>query len=154
MINDNDKICLENVIMYRDKFHYTKMNEVMEKFLLEVSHMVSEPGTDVMYALNNTPMDEMMDVTFYMTVKENRPILKDGFTFQSYFYIDNMISKSLSGDFEKNTEQVYFALLSYMKIYELEQVTSVYHCIGKDGIMPYMIIKIGVSEKEVEDNNG
>ncbi|NLM35634.1 MAG: DUF5085 family protein [Clostridiales bacterium] len=147
MINNQDSIRYRNVLSRKYRFHYSDMNKAIEDFMEKLSELKATGKGPFFYSLNNVPMDEIMNVEFFMPVREDYVDTKDIMEFHSYFSIENMISHSIYDKVEQNTELVYRLLLDYIEENELQQVTPIFHVMSGDRSFPYIFIKIGVSEK-------
>lgn len=147
MLNNQDSIRYRNVLSKKYRFHYKDMEKAIEDFMTKVSELKATVKGPLLYSLNNLPMDEMMNVEFFMPVKEDFIDTKEIMDFHSYYNIENMISQSLYNNVEQNTELVYRIMLDYIEEHDLEQVTPIFHVMSGDRSFPYVFIKIGVSEK-------
>lgn len=144
MVNPNDSIRYTNVISRKYSFHYDDMELGMKDFINDImKHNVSLKGP-LFYSINNIPMDKIINVEFFMPIKEDKVTLMEDMSFHSYFSIENMISYSLYSNFETDTELVYRILIDYMKENKLNQVTPIFHVISGDRTLQYAFIKIGV----------
>lgn len=148
MVNPNDSIRFRNVISKRYKLYNKDIAEVMEAFLTEVSKININIKGPLFYSINDVPNNDIMEMEFFIPIKEDKAEVYDDMDFHSYFSIENMISESIFHDFEKNTEITYTILNEYLKQNKLIQVTPIFHVISGDQTLQYAFIKIGVSENE------
>lgn len=148
MVNPNDSIRFRNVISKRYKLYNKDIAEVMEAFLTEVSKININIKGPLFYSINDVPNNDIMEMEFFISIKEDKAEVYDDMDFHSYFSIENMISESIFEDFEKNTEITYAILNKYLKQNKLIQVTPIFHVISGDQTLQYALIKIGVSENE------
>lgn len=128
MINNQDSIRYRNVLSRKYRFHYSDMNKAIEDFMEKLSELKATGKGPFFYSLNNVPMDEIMNVEFFMPVREDYVDTKDIMEFHSYFSIENMISHSIYDKVEQNTELVYRLLLDYIEENELQRGDSYISC--------------------------
>ncbi|THF73930.1 DUF5085 family protein [Cohnella fermenti] len=147
MVNPSDSIRHTNVLSKRYRFHYTEMERALEQFTSEVDRLQASPKAPLFYSLNNVPMDEFMNVEFFLPVQEDRVDVRDDMIFHSYFSVEDMISCSIHTHIEAYTEVAYRILLEYIKQKELLQATPVFHVLSGDRTLPYLSLKIGVQPK-------
>ncbi|WP_455717728.1 DUF5085 family protein [Anaerosporobacter sp.] len=143
MIRLMDSIRYQNVVAKNYYFHYSNMIEVLEDFytMLEENHL--HPKGSLFYAMHNIPLDENMETTFFMPIREYEiPDIKN-VTFYSYYDIEEMVSTIVYEDPMTHMEEGYGRLVYYMKKNNLKQVTPIYHVIKGDKQFPYVEIKIG-----------
>ncbi|WP_243291286.1 DUF5085 family protein [Bacillus sp. FJAT-47783] len=145
MINPKDSIRYTNVVSKKYRFHYKDIDEIMKQFLNEVvQHEVTIKGP-LFYSMNNVPMDEIVNVEFFMPINEDVIEMKKDMYFHSYYAIENMYSIYLYNHFEKDTEIAYSMLLNAIEQSNVNQVTPFFHVISGDETFQYVSIKVGVS---------
>ncbi|MDX8360754.1 DUF5085 family protein [Cytobacillus sp. IB215316] len=151
MINHNDSIRCTNVISRKYRFHYKEMEAALSDFTNDVVKLNATIKGPLFYSLNNIPKDEIMNVEFFMPVKEDKVDIYDDMLFQSYFNIENTISICIHNEFETNTEVGYKILFDYMEQKHLRQVTPIFHVMSGDQTMQYVFIKIGVTQEDIKE---
>lgn len=143
MINLCDSIRYQNVVAKNYYFHYSNMTEVVKDFysMLKQNHL--HPKGSLFYAMHNVPLDENMEITFFMPIREYEiPDIKN-VTFYSYYDIEGMMSTVVYDDPMTHMEEGYGRLVYYMQEHNLKQVTPIYHVIKGDKEFSYVEIKIG-----------
>lgn len=150
MVIAQDSIKHRNVLSRKYRFHYKEFKKYMEHFLNDVFTLKVEIKGPLFYSLHNIPTDEMMNVEFYMPVVQDSVTELQDMNFHSYFSIDNMISTLDLVNEEASTEVSYTKLLHYIEQNHLTQATPIFHIISGDQSLQYVLIKIGVSEKDME----
>ncbi len=100
------------------------------------------------YALKNIPSDENMYVELFMPVNEDKIPASETLQFRSYYYVDEMLMKRYTGDYEKLTEQVYGEMLLYMEDNNLNLASPIYHVFSGDESLQYVEVKIAVFNEE------
>jgi hypothetical protein len=154
MVNPNDSIRFTNVISRKYRFHYNDMQKALEDFINDVMKLNVILKGPLFYSINNVPIDELLNVEFFTSVKNDKVSLMEDMSFHSYFSIENMISYCLFSNFESNTEVAYRILIDYMEQNNLKQVTPIFHVLSGNHTMQYAFIKIGVSNDSNKNNNG
>ncbi|NQL66433.1 DUF5085 family protein [Streptococcus suis] len=145
-----DKITHQNVVRKRETFHYLQFEEHFQTFIegiVDAGYTIKGP---VFYSLNNTPLDEMVDIEFFLPIAEGIFSLAD-YRFSSYFIVGSLIKTRVLGDFNIMTERAYALLLLSLEENNLEINTPFYHVIPSDGSR-YVEIFLGYThEAEVEE---
>ncbi|MBR1691925.1 MAG: DUF5085 family protein, partial [Lachnospiraceae bacterium] len=118
------------------------IGENLKLFLKEVRSLGAHPNGPVFYALNNVPKDKRMKVEFFLPVKEEISTT-GGMKFHSYYSVEQMMSMRVLGNFEQKVEEAYSAMLQYMQMQGLEQLTPPYHILDRVGDQYFLTIKIG-----------
>lgn len=144
MINPADSIRYTNVLSRKYRFHYKDMYEAMEDFLKDIGSLQVDVNGPLFYSLNNVPLDEVMNVEFFIPVVQSNLPNVDDMLFHSYFSIENMVSLNVVDHLETNTEIAYKLLFEYMEEKKKTQVTPIFHILSGDDSLQYMAIKIGV----------
>lgn len=147
MINPHDSIKLTNVVSRKYHFHYKDMELSIADFINDLVKLGVTIKGPLVYSLHNVPMDEMMNVEFYMPIEEDHVQIPDNMSFQSYFLIDNMISTVDLVNEEASTEAAYAKLINYIEENHLQQATPIFHVVSGDQTLQYVFIKIGVWNK-------
>lgn len=143
MINLMESIRYQNVVSKNYYFHYSNMTAVLEDFytMLELNNLHFKGP--LFYAMHNIPLDENMETTFFMPIREYEiPDIKN-VTFYSYYDIEGMMSTIVYDDPMTHMEEEYGRLVYYMQKNNMKQVTPIYHVIKGDKQFPYVEIKIG-----------
>lgn len=146
-----EKIAYQNVISSRKKFHYSEMEEEFKKFFSEIVEEGYTLKGPFFYSLNNTPMDEMVDIEMFFPIYENQFMNTEkisNFQFHSYFEIGPVFKGIVAEDFENRTEQIYAELLYTLEANDLEINTPFFHVPAKDG-SKYMYIYLGYRRLEL-----
>jgi hypothetical protein len=151
MINPNDALRYSNVISYKCKFHFQEFDKYLTGFLNEIAACKATIEGPLFYSLNNVPMNEEMDVEFFIQVQDDYIQVPDGFFFHSYYSIENMISMFSFVEVENMTTGVYSALLIYIEENGLQLSTPIFHILSGDEQFHYVHIKMGVMAKNLED---
>ena len=145
MINPNDTIRHTNVVARKYRFHYKDFDENLTDFMNDIVAQNLTIKGPLFYSINNVPMDEIMNVEFFMPIHEDRVEGMENTYFHSYFNIENMISICVHTNVEVNTEVGYRLLLDYMETKHLQQVTPVFHILSGDRTFQYVFIKMGTA---------
>lgn len=151
MVNPKDSIKYTSVISRKYRFYYKDMEQYLSNFMNDVMKLKVTIKGPLFYSLNNVPMDEIMNVEFFMPVDEDYVNVPEDMHFHSYFFIDKMISTCDLADHEASTETAYGELLHYMESHYLRQTTPIYHIVSGDRSLPYLFIKIGFSPQSMEE---
>ncbi|SFE78724.1 protein of unknown function [Bacillus sp. OV194] len=96
------------------------------------------------YALKNILTDENMYIELFMPVHEDKIPSSESLTFRSYYYVDEMLMKRFTGNYETLTEFVYAELFQYMVDNNLNLASPIYHIFGGDESIQYVDVKISV----------
>lgn len=147
MIFLNDCIRYERVLSKSYEFYYKELGKNLNSFLTEVKELGAHPNGPVFYTLNNVPRDEQMKVEFFIPVKEDAGT-SGTMKFHSYYSVEQMMSTRILNDFEQKTEEAYSAMLQFMQVQDMEQITPPYHIIDRAGEKQFVTIKIGYLRKE------
>lgn len=148
-----EKIAYQNVISFREKFQYNQMEDKFKKFIskiVEANYTLKGP---FFYSLNNTPMDEIVDIEMFFPVyqKQFKNVKNlENFRFHSYFEIGPVFKGIVTGDFENQTERIYAELLDTLATNHLEINTPFFHVTAQDGAK-YMYICLGYVSQELLD---
>lgn len=143
MINLWDSIRYQNVVSKNYYFHYSNMENVLDDFYTMLKKNGLHPNGPLFYAMHNMPIDEKMEITVFMPIKEYGIGDIKNVTFYSYFAIEEMISTVVYKDPVTHMEEGYARLVYYMQQHNLRQVTPIYHIIKGDKQFQYIEIKIG-----------
>lgn len=145
MINSNDAIRYTNVVSKKYRFHYLDMKEVIEDFLQSIARQKLTIKGPLFYSINNVPLDEWVVGELFMPIKEDEIMREDNLSFQSYFYIESMVSHCLFTRFEEFTQVSYRILLDFIEHQGLTQTTPIFHVLSGDETLQYVFIKIGTA---------
>ncbi|MGG0293083.1 DUF5085 family protein [Bacillus pacificus] len=148
MIIEGQSIAYTNVVSKEYYFHYEDMEEVIEHFMSEIATANLTVKGPMFYALKNIPSDENMYVELFMPVNEDKIPASETLQFRSYYYVDEMLMKRYTGDYEKLTEQVYGEMLQYMEDNNLNLASPIYHVFSGDESLQYVEVKIAVFNEE------
>lgn len=140
MIRTKDYIRCENVLSSRCAFHYSEMRKQIEKFLFEVEKTGARKKGPFMYALTNIPYAEVVNIEFFMPIYEEKISCQE-LQFHTYYSVEQMLSTYVFGNYENQMEMAYSALIEFMKQYQLEAVTPIYHVVDKE--QRYIKVMIG-----------
>ncbi|MGE6619692.1 DUF5085 family protein [Bacillus mycoides] len=148
MIIEGQSIAYTNVVSKEYYFHYEDMEEAIEHFMSEIVTANLTIKGPMFYALKNIPSDENMYVELFMPVNEDKIPASETLQFRSYYYVDEMLMKRYTGDYEKLTEQVYGEMLQYMEDNNLNLASPIYHVFSGDESLQYVEVKIAVFNEE------
>lgn len=144
MINPKDYIRYINVVSRKYRSHYQDFDDALKDFVEElVSINVTLKGP-LFYSINNVPMEEMVNLEFFMPIEEDS-IIQEDLQFHSYYSIEDMVSITIYNNIKQETEIAYKLLLEYIEENQLQQATPIYHIISGDDEFQYMMIKIGIA---------
>lgn len=124
------------------------MKEAIEDFMSEISKVNLTIKGPMFYALKNIPSDGNMYIELFMPVNEDKIPMSETLQFRSYYYVDEMLMKRYTGDYEKLTEQVYGEMLQYMEDNNLNLASPIYHVFSGDESLQYVEVKIAVFNEE------
>ncbi|MEE8737734.1 MAG: DUF5085 family protein [Bifidobacterium sp.] len=144
-----EKISYQNVVSVRTGFHYTDMQHEYAMFVDQIAQAGYTLKGPFFYSLNNTPLDEMVDIEQFLPVYEHQPARTSetsGLRFQSYFEIGPVFRGTVVKDFERQTERVYAELLETLATNHLEMNTPFFHVAPQDGA-PYMHVYLGYTHQ-------
>ena len=147
MINPHDTIKLTNVISRKYRFYYRDFEKYLKDFIDDVASLQVTVKGPLVYSLHNVPLDEMMNVEFFMPVEQEKVEIIADMNFHSYFFIDSMISTIDLSNAEASTEVAYASLFHYMEEYQLRQATPIFHVVSGDHTLQYTTIKIGTAKE-------
>lgn len=148
-VREVEKIAHQNVVRKRVTFHYLEFEQHFQTFIegiVDAGYTIKGP---VFYSLNNTPLDEMVDIEFFLPIAEGIFSLS-GYRFSSYFIVESLIKTRVMGNFNIMTERAYALLLVSLEENDLEINTPFYHVIPSDG-SSYVEIFLGYTQKAVEE---
>ena len=151
MINPHDAIKLTNVVSRKYRFYYRDLERYLAEFIQDIFSLNLTIKGPLIYSLHNVPMDEMMNVEFYMPVAQDRVETPPDMDFHSYFFIGPMISTVDLVNSEASMEAAYASLFHYMEQNHLRQVTPIFHVASGDETLQYMTVKIGAAKKDIEE---
>lgn len=146
MIKIDESIRFQNVLSYHTSFHYRDMQKELERFYTLIDELKLKKEGPLFYALYNVPKDEIMDVDFFMPIREM--VTETGeLMFHSYYSVENMMATYVFGDYENQMEGAYASLLAFLEQSKLETTTPFYHLIDKD----YVKLMLGYGRVSVEE---
>lgn len=148
MLIEKQSIAYTNVVSREYIFHYPDMKEAIEDFMSEISKVNLTIKGPMFYALKNIPSDGNMYIELFMPVNEDKIPISETLQFRSYYYVDEMLMKRYTGDYEKLTEQVYGEMLQYMEDNNLNLASPIYHVFSGDESLQYVEVKIAVFNEE------
>ncbi len=148
MIGENQSIAYSNVVSKEYYFHYSEMERVIEDLLSEIAEANLTIKGPLFYALKNIPKDENMYIELFMPVQEDKIPSSKSLRFRSYYYVDEMLMKRFTGNYEALTEFVYAELFQYMVDNNLNLASPIYHIFGGDESIQYVDVKISVFSEE------
>lgn len=137
-------ISFQNVVKKRMKFHYSQMEANLDQFISGIVESGYNLEGPFFYSLNNTPLDEIMDVEMFMPIS-NTICNLDGYEFSSYFEIENLLKTVVKGNFYTMTEQGFAKLMISLEENDFDIVTPFYHFFPKDGLN-YLELLVGYSD--------
>lgn len=154
MVIENDFMMYKNVVSHTYYLHYSKFNDALEDFNHKLVLAHCEINGPFFYALHNMPFDEHMLIDVYIPVVS--PILPGtaDLNFQSYFYIDNMLTTRVKGNFEIATEYSYEELLLHAAENNYELNSPIFHIFRDDGDRQWVDIKVKVVLAEDQQEEG
>ncbi|MCQ6265140.1 DUF5085 family protein [Fictibacillus sp. WQ 8-8] len=148
MIGEDQSIAYSNVVSKEYYFHYSEMERVIEDLLSEIAEVNLTIKGPLFYALKNIPKDENMYIELFMPVQEDKIPSSKSLRFRSYYYVDEMLMKRFTGNYETLTEFVYAELFQYMVDNNLNLASPIYHIFGGDESIQYVDVKISVFSEE------
>ncbi|MCK6256350.1 DUF5085 family protein [Fictibacillus sp. KIGAM418] len=148
MIAEDQSIAYSNVVSKEYFFHYSEMDDVIKDLLSEIAKAHLTIKGPMFYALKNIPKDENMYIELFMPVHEDKIPSSESLTFRSYYYVDEMLMKRFTGNYETLTEIVYAELFQYMVDNNLNLSSPIYHIFGGDESLQYVDVKISVFSEE------
>ncbi|MDN4074101.1 DUF5085 family protein [Fictibacillus terranigra] len=148
MIAEDQSITYSNVVSKEYFFHYSEMEDVIKDLLSEIAKVHLTIKGPMFYALKNIPTDENMYIELFMPVHEDKIPSSESLTFRSYYYVDEMLMKRFTGNYETLTEFVYAELFQYMVDNKLNLASPIYHIFGGDESIQYVDVKISVFSEE------
>ncbi|UZJ77756.1 DUF5085 family protein [Fictibacillus sp. KU28468] len=148
MIAEDQSIAYSNVVSKEYFFHYSEMENVIKDLLSEIAKAHLTIKGPMFYALKNIPKDENMYIELFMPVHEDKIPSSESLTFRSYYYVDEMLMKRFTGNYENLTEFVYAELFQYMVDNNLNLASPIYHIFGGDESIQYVDVKISVFSEE------
>ncbi|KAA0548508.1 DUF5085 family protein [Bacillus sp. BGMRC 2118] len=151
MVTEKDRLQYRNVLSRKYQFHYNDFEQNVSHFMNDIEALGVTINGPLFYSLHNVPMNEIMNVEIFIPIEEHSVIPPQDMTFHSYFSIDNMITTVDLANEEASTEVAYAKLIHYMEQRQLSQATPIFHVVAGDHSLQYVLIKIGVIEKEVEE---
>lgn len=149
IVREVDKIAYQNVVRKREKFHYLEFEKHFQKFLSDIVDAGYSIKGPVFYSLNNTPLDEMVEIEFFLPILEGVFSLT-GYRFSSYFVVESLLKIRIEGNFQVMTEGGYALLLASLEENDLEMNTPFYHILPSDG-SEYVELYLGYARKPVEE---
>ncbi|SDM52429.1 effector-binding domain-containing protein [Fictibacillus solisalsi] len=144
MIAVDQSIAYTNVVSKEYFFHYSDMEQVIEDFISEIGEANLAIKGPMFYSLKNIPKDENMYIELFMPVHEDKIPSTDSLMFRSYYYVDEMLMKRFTGNYETLTEVVYAELLQYIVDNNLNLASPIYHVFGGDESISYVDVKVSV----------
>lgn len=156
MVIEGENIMFRNVVWHSYEIHYSDFENALDDF----NHKLVQAGLTIngplFYALHNAPLEEIMNIDFYMSVEQAYVGRDTRLLFQSYFYIDDMLMTRVKGNFEVNTEHAYEKIFNYAITNNLQITSPMYHIFRGDDELQWVELKIKVfseadelSEREV-----
>lgn len=146
-----EKMGYQNVVSKKFLIDYKKLDEYLEKFSSGISNAGYTLKGPFFYAINNVPLEKMIDVEIFSPIYENIFEL-EGYKFLSYFELTNLFKSVVDTTFPEMTEIIYAELLATIKKNLLEIQTPFYHFLPTNGLQ-YMNILIGYMEETKETRN-
>lgn len=125
-VNTLNVFRLENVLRKRFNCPIDDLGKEIDRFFTAVEDVGYSQNGDFFYSLNNTPMDKMVDIEFFLPVIEEEA-LSDQFVFSSYFEIHNCLQTQINHSYEELTEGAYALLVATLLENEQEIRTPFYH---------------------------
>lgn len=148
-----DQIRYQNVISKRYKFYYEEIGRCLQQFLSEAKTLGVHPKGEIFYALNNVPSDGVMNVEFFLPIKEESVEESNDIHFHSYFSMENMMSLRVRGNFETGIPNAYSAMLQLIEATGLKQISPIFHMVDKVSNEGFITVKIAYIEGKGEKNN-
>ncbi|MDN4525896.1 DUF5085 family protein [Fictibacillus fluitans] len=148
MIAEDQSIAYTNVVSKEYFFHYSEMELVIEDFISEIGEANLSIKGPMFYALKNIPKDENMYIELFMPVHEDKIPATESLMYRSYYYVDDMLMKRFTGNYETLTEFVYAELLQYIVDNNLNLASPIYHVFGGDESIQYVDVKVSVLSEE------
>ena len=139
-----NKIAFQNVVRQKLSFHYSEMEEHLEKFIKGIVKAGYQLKGPFFYSLNNVPLNEVIEIELFMPISNDLFSLK-GYNFSTYFEISNLLKTIIKGDLKTLTEIEYAKLIIALEKNDLEMVTPFYHVVPKNGL-EYLELLVGYSE--------
>ena len=152
MVNSSDSLRYADVLSKPCRFHYSKMEQQMEQFITDAVECGGIVKGPMFYSLMNLPLDGYLTVEFFLPLYNLPDTIPTGMYYHSYFSIEDAISCYVAGDFIKNTEWGYAALLEYAETNGLKQNTPFFHIFQGDETFPFVRILFGTAQAENKNN--
>ncbi|WP_018662586.1 DUF5085 family protein [Heyndrickxia acidiproducens] len=148
MVVEYETIAYRNVVWHTYDIHVSQFEMALEDFneKLTAAHLTVKGP--LFYVLYNIPFDERMLIDIYMPVEQSNIPKDSDLTFQSYFYIDQMLMTRVKGQFASDTEKAYDELFRHV-IENDEKISSpIFHILRGDEEIQWVEIKIKVFKEE------
>ncbi|PNY19781.1 DUF5085 family protein [Streptococcus parauberis] len=130
-VSIKESLFMENVVRQRHSFNINQLEEKLEQFVSEAEALQLTPTGQLMYSMNNTPLDEIVDIEFFLPIEEVN-ISSDQLHFSSYLEFNNIIYSTLTHDYQSLTEEAYAKLFLTLENNDRELVTPFYHLFSID----------------------
>lgn len=150
MVVEYETIEYRNVVMSTYDIHVSQFEMALEDFNEKLTDAHLTVKGPLFYALYNIPFDERMLIDIYMPVEQSNVPKDTDLTFQSYFYIDQMLMTRVKGQFEANTEKAYDELFRHVMENGYKISSPIFHILRGDDEMQWVEIKIKVFEDDDE----
>ena len=95
--------------------------------------------------------DDWIRMSLYISSDDDFPTLAPKMHFDSYFCVEDMASCCLFENLEEKIPLTHSDLSTFLEKNNLRPITPVYHIIGGDQSIKYIILKIGYYE--IDDTN-
>lgn len=151
MVIEGERIMYRNVVWHSYEIHYTDFERALDDFNDKLVHAGLSINGPLFYALHNAPLEEIMNIDFYIPVEQTYVPRDTRLLFQTYFYIDGMLMTRVKGDFQKNTEFGYEKIFTYAIENELQICSPMYHILRGDEDIQWVELKLKVFAEDEEE---
>lgn len=118
------------------------MEHAMQEFMVSIVEASLTPASLPFFAMNVIDT-EFVKIHYYISITENNPRLPDGFRFDSYFAVENMVSLCISKNVQSNMSEAYVKLHQFLDSNHFQATTPVFQVLGGDKKLQYTFLKVG-----------
>lgn len=143
---ENQFIQHEQVISHYYRIRQDEMEEVFKSFLERLLSQGYTPSAPLFYSINSGVLaDGKIIMQVFLPVNEaNQGHLPEGFLYQTYFQVLDMVATRVIGKDESAISQGLVNLSRYIRVNGYKEMTPVFYCVSVDNDTTYTDIMVGI----------
>lgn len=126
----NHKVAYRNVASKYYAFRPEEIDKAIDNFRMILEGSGLHLSGNMFFSIISNPQSEIMTAEIFLTVEEDTikglVDLKEDIRFRSYFTLSPMVMTRLMENFDHESQKIFWGLLGFLQVNQLEQTTPVF----------------------------